>query len=380
MRGLKKAQRPKGTSDLLPEKLEKWHFLEKNAQEVFAKYHFFEIRTPLFEHYEVFARTVGESSDIISKEMYDFYDKGNRHIALRPEGTASIVRAFVENKLFAPEHQKPYKVYYMGPMFRYERPQAGRFRQFHQLGAEAFGCDSPAIDVEIIVMLIDFLKCLKLKKLKLVVNSLGDKESRASYKKALISFLEPYAEKLSPDSKLRLHENPLRVLDSKDKKDQTIVANAPSILDYLNEESNQYFKAVTSMLDELEIFYEVNPNMVRGLDYYNHIIFEVMGEAFDKVQTTIAAGGRYNDLVEYFNGPQTSGVGFGIGIERLLLTMDAEKINIPAKKSLDVYVVTVGEKIDLESLKLMQAIRKAGYSIDRDFLNRKVKAQFKAAD
>ncbi|MDR1521498.1 MAG: histidine--tRNA ligase [Streptococcaceae bacterium] len=380
MEELKKIQRPKGTSDLLPEKLEKWHFLEKKAREVFEKYQFFEIRTPLFEYYEVFARTVGDSSDILSKEMYDFYDKGNRHIALRPEGTASIVRAFVENKLFAPEHKKPYKVYYIGPMFRYERPQAGRLRQFHQLGVEAFASDNPAADVETIAMLIDFLKSLGLKQIKLVVNSLGDKKDCTSYKKALISFLEPYKNELSYDSLRRLHKNPLRVLDSKDKKDQKIVANAPLILDYLNKESKQYFKTVTRMLDALKISYEINPNMVRGLDYYNHTIFEVMSYAFNGGQATIAAGGRYNELVEYFDGPKISGVGFSIGIERLLLTMKTEEITAPAKKKLDVYIVTIGEKANFESLKLLQVARYAGYSADRDFLNRKAKAQFKTAD
>ncbi|MDR0690945.1 MAG: histidine--tRNA ligase [Streptococcaceae bacterium] len=377
---LKKVQRPKGTSDLLPEELERWHFLEKRAREVFERYQFSEIRTPLFEHYEVFARTVGNSSDIVVKEMYDFYDKGERHIALRPEGTASIVRAFVENKLFGPEHRKPYKVYYMGPMFRYERPQAGRLRQFHQLGVEVFGSDNPATDVEIIAMLMDFFQFLGLKKIKLVINSLGDKEIRVSYREALISFLEQHASNLSQDSQRRLHENPLRVLDSKNKKDKEIVAGAPSILDYLNEESSQYFKTVTQMLDKLEIAYEVDPNMVRGLDYYNHTIFEVMSSVFDGAQTTIAAGGRYNELVEYFGGPETPGIGFGIGCERLLLTMDAEKIVIPAKKPLDVYIVTMGEETNLESLKLVQAIRQAGYSVERDFLNRKAKAQFKTAD
>ncbi|MDR0614591.1 MAG: histidine--tRNA ligase [Lactobacillales bacterium] len=377
---LKKVQRPKGASDLLPEELKKWQYLEQTAREVFEKYQFFELRTPLFEHYEVFARTVGGTSDIVSKEMYDFYDKGDRHIALRPEGTAGVVRAFVENKLFGPEHKKPYKVYYMGPMFRYERPQAGRMRQFHQLGVEAFGSDNPAVDVETIAMLMDFLKRLGLKHTKLVINSLGDKESRASYRKALIAFLEPQMEKLSENSRRRLHENPLRVLDSKDKKDQKIVASAPSILEYLNEESRQYFATVTNMLEELEIPYEIDSNMVRGLDYYNHTIFELMSDKINGAQTTIAAGGRYNNLVEYFGGPETPGVGFGIGVERLLLTMDAEEVDLPVKKTLDVYIVTVGEEANLKSLKLVQAIRQAGYSANRDFLRRKAKAQFKTAD
>ncbi|MDR3156334.1 MAG: histidine--tRNA ligase [Lactobacillales bacterium] len=380
MRKSKRVQRPKGTNDLLIDEIKNWQYLEKIAQEVFKIYQFFEIRTPLFEHYEVFSRAVGDTSDIVSKEMYDFYDKGERHIALRPEGTAGVVRAFVENKLFGPEYGKPYKVYYLGPMFRYERPQAGRLRQFYQLGVEAFGSKNPATDVEIIAMLMQFFDRLELKKNRLVINSLGDKESREVYRKALIEFLELKMEQLSEDSKHRLYKNPLRVLDSKDERDKKVVADAPSILDYLNEESMQHFSKVKSMLGALEIPYEIDHRMVRGLDYYNHTIFEVMNDAILGVQTTIAAGGRYDGLVEYFGGPATPGFGFAIGVERLLMTLAAEGVELPSKSPIDVYVVSIGDVADEQSLKIVQDIRKAGFSTEQDFLGRKAKAQFKAAD
>jgi len=372
-------QKPKGTNDCLPSTVREWQYLESVAREVFEEYQFREIRTPIFENYEIFARAVGETSDIVSKEMYDFYDKGERHISLRPEGTASVVRAFVENKLFAPEINKPYKVYYLGPMFRYERPQSGRMRQFHQIGVEAFDSENPAIDAETIVMLMELFKRLGLKNLRLVINSLGDAESRLAYRAALVEFFKPHFEQLSDDSRRRLYENPLRVLDSKDVKDQEIIANAPSILEYLNEESRNFFENVQKSLKTVGIFYEIDPNMVRGLDYYNHTIFEVMSDSLGGAKTTIAGGGRYDGLVEYFGGPKTPSFGFAFGIERLLMVLAAEKIQIPQEAPLDVYVVVFGDEANLASLPIVQAIRKAGFSVDRDFSNRKAKAQFKTA-
>jgi len=255
-------QRPKGTADILPGVSEKWQFIEETARLLFSDYQFHEIRTPLFEHYEVISRSVGDTTDIVSKEMYDFYDKGDRHITLRPEGTAPIVRAFIENKLFGPEFQKPYKTYYIGPMFRYERPQAGRMRQFHQLGVEVFGSSNPAIDAETMAMALDYFKQLGIQHTKLVINSLGDKESRSRYRQALLDYLEPLFEELSQDSKNRYQNNPLRVLDSKDPKDQKVVEQAPSILDYLSQESAEHFTTVKAMLDALEIDYVVDHTMV----------------------------------------------------------------------------------------------------------------------
>lgn len=374
-------QKPKGTNDILPGESHKWQFLEETARLLFNDYRFSEIRTPLFEHFEVISRSVGDTTDIVTKEMYDFYDKGDRHITLRPEGTAPIVRSFVENKLFGPEYPKPYKMYYIEPMFRYERPQAGRLRQFHQIGVEVFGSENPATDVETIAMALDYFNQLGIKDLTLVINSLGDKESRLAYRQALIDFLEPHFEDLSEDSKRRLHENPLRVLDSKDEKDKAIVKDAPKILDYLNETSSTHFEAVKNYLDALNIDYVIDTNMVRGLDYYNHTIFEIMSNAkgFHGVQTTVCAGGRYVGLVEEMGGPQTPAFGFGMGMERLLITLEAEDIQLPDKMPLDAYVVALGETTNLEALKLVQAIRQKGYSADRDYLNRKAKGQFKTA-
>lgn len=376
-----KYQRPKGTNDILPGESEKWQFVEETARLLFKDYQFDEIRTPLFEHIEVISRSVGDTSDIVTKEMYDFYDKGDRHITLRPEGTAPIVRSFVENKLYGPEFPKPYKVYYTGPMFRYERPQKGRLRQFHQIGVECFGSKNPATDVEIMAMALAFFEQLGISDLRLVINTLGDSETRVSYRQALIEYLTPFEEQLSADSKRRLHENPLRVLDSKDKKDKEIVANAPQILDYLTTESKTHFETVTAMLDALGIVYEVDSNMVRGLDYYTHTIFEIMHDS-DALgtQSTICAGGRYDNLIEEFGGESTPGFGFGIGIERVLLTLDSEGIKLPTIDTIDAYVVHLGDETNVEALKLVQAIRNAGFSADRDYMGRKAKAQFKSAD
>ncbi|WP_442760476.1 histidine--tRNA ligase [Enterococcus italicus] len=376
-----KYQRPKGTNDILPGESEKWQFVEETARLLFKDYQFDEIRTPLFEHIEVISRSVGDTSDIVTKEMYDFYDKGDRHITLRPEGTAPIVRSFVENKLYGPEFPKPYKVYYTGPMFRYERPQKGRLRQFHQIGVECFGSKNPATDVEIMAMALAFFEQLGISDLRLVINTLGDSETRVSYRQALIEYLTPFEEQLSADSKRRLHENPLRVLDSKDKKDKEIVANAPQILDYLTTESKTHFETVIAMLDVLGIVYEVDSNMVRGLDYYTHTIFEIMHDS-DALgtQSTICAGGRYDNLIEEFGGESTPGFGFGIGIERVLLTLDSEGIELPTIDTIDAYVVHLGEETNVEALKLVQAIRNAGFSADRDYMGRKAKAQFKSAD
>ncbi len=327
-----KLQKPKGTQDLLPQDSAKWQYVENFTRSIFKQYNYAEIRTPIFEHYEVISRSVGDTTDIVTKEMYDFYDKGERHITLRPEGTAPVVRSYVENKLFAPEVQKPAKFYYMGPMFRYERPQAGRLRQFHQIGVECFGSNNPATDVETIAMAYHFFEELGIKDIRLHLNSLGNPESRAAYRQALIDYLTPLKEQLSKDSQRRLEENPLRVLDSKEKEDKVAVENAPSILDYLDEESTVHFEAVRSMLDNLGITYTIDTNMVRGLDYYNHTIFEFMTEVGGN-DLTICAGGRYDGLVTYFGGPETPAFGFGMGIERLILVLESKassSLSIPS--------------------------------------------------
>ncbi len=374
-----KLQKPKGTQDILPQESLRWQYVEQFARETFQKYHYGEIRTPMFEHYEVISRSVGDSTDIVTKEMYDFYDKGERHITLRPEGTAPVVRSYVENKLFAPEVQKPVKVFYIGSMFRYERPQAGRLREFHQLGAECFGSSNPATDVETMAMAYQLFRDLGIKDVTLHLNSLGNSASRAAYRQALIDYLTPMKEKLSKDSQRRLEENPLRVLDSKEKEDKAAVENAPSILDYLDQESQEHFEAVKEMLETLKIPYVIDTNMVRGLDYYNHTIFEFITK-IDRSELTICAGGRYDGLVDYFGGPETPGFGFGLGLERLLLILDKQGIDLPVDRSLDVYVAVLGEAANAPALEIVQALRQQGFSAERDYLNRKLKAQFKSAD
>lgn len=374
-----KLQKPKGTQDILPADSAKWQYVENVARETFKKYNYGEIRTPMFEHYEVISRSVGDTTDIVTKEMYDFHDKGDRHITLRPEGTAPVVRSYVENKLFAPEVQKPVKVYYIGSMFRYERPQAGRLREFHQLGVECFGSKNPATDVETIAMAYQLFNTLGIKDVTLHLNSLGNTESRLAYRQALIDYLTPMRESLSKDSQRRLDENPLRVLDSKEKEDKVAVENAPSILDYLDEESQAHFDEVRTMLDSLNIPYVIDTSMVRGLDYYNHTIFEFI-TTIDKSELTICAGGRYDSLVEYFGGPETAGFGFGLGLERLLLVLDKQGIELPVEESLDVYIAVLGSGANGKALELVQAIRYQGFKAERDYLGRKIKAQFKSAD
>ena len=374
-----KLQKPKGTQDILPADSAKWQYVENVARETFKKYNYGEIRTPMFEHYEVISRSVGDTTDIVTKEMYDFHDKGDRHITLRPEGTAPVVRSYVENKLFAPEVQKPVKVYYIGSMFRYERPQAGRLREFHQLGVECFGSKNPATDVETIAMAYQLFNTLGIKDVTLHLNSLGNTESRLAYRQALIDYLTPMRESLSKDSQRRLDENPLRVLDSKEKEDKVAVENAPSILDYLDEESQAHFDEVRAMLDSLNIPYVIDTNMVRGLDYYNHTIFEFI-TTIDKSELTICAGGRYDSLVEYFGGPETAGFGFGLGLERLLLVLDKQGIELPVEENLDVYIAVLGSGANGKALELVQAIRYQGFKAERDYLGRKIKAQFKSAD
>lgn len=371
-------QRPKGTADILPGQSALWQRVEGIAKQVMENYRYREIRTPLFESYDVFARSSGETSDVVSKEMYTFEDKGGRQMALRPEGTAGVVRAYVENKLYGPDHQKPYKVYYMGPMYRYERPQSGRQREFHQIGVEAFGVDSPALDAEVIALAKDLLEALGAKQLKFAINTLGDPESRAAYHKALVDFLTPFKDQLSEDSKVRLEKNPLRILDSKDKGDQAIVADAPKILDYLTPAATSHFEAVQADLKELGINYEIDADMVRGLDYYNHTIFEVMSNdaVFGGGYTTVLAGGRYNGLVEELGGPETPGVGFAMGVERAMLLLAGQTV----EESLPVYIVTIDEAAQGPALRLAHALRQQGIEVDMDFQDRKPKAQFKSAN
>jgi histidyl-tRNA synthetase len=371
---------PKGTQDILPGQTEKWQKVEKVIRELCNVYRYNEIRTPMFESTELFQRGVGDTTDIVQKEMYTFEDKGGRSLTLRPEGTASSVRAYVEHKMFGNADQ-PVKLYYTGPMFRYERQQAGRYRQFVQFGVEAIGSKDPAIDAEVMALAMDVYKTLGLTELKLVINSLGDKETRDAHRDALIKHFEPVVGELCADCQSRLQKNPLRILDCKVDAKHEAMATAPALTNYLTEDSATYFEQVKSYLDVLEIPYEVDPNLVRGLDYYNHTAFEIMitGDGFGSI-TTLCGGGRYNGLVEDIGGPESPGIGFAMSIERLLLALEAKGIELETENKLDMYVVAMNDEAKVKAVELVAKFRKAGITAEMDYLNRKMKAQMKAAD
>lgn len=371
---------PRGTQDILPGTVEKWQYIENRIKDLCDRFQYNEIRTPIFEHTELFLRSVGDTTDIVTKEMYTFEDRGERSLTLRPEGTASVVRSFVENKMFGLPSQ-PVKLFYLGQMFRYERPQAGRFRQFVQFGVEAIGSKDPAIDAEVMALAYSVYESLGLSKLKLVVNSLGDKESRLAHREALMGHFSPSIGEFCKDCQSRLEKNPMRILDCKKDHDHPLMKSAPSILEYLNEESKQYFEKVQAYLTALNIPYVVDSNLVRGLDYYNHTAFEIMSEAegFGAI-TTLCGGGRYNGLTEELGGPEAPGIGFAMSLERLLAALQAEGIELPIEKKIDCYLVTLGEEAKDYSVGLLNELRKAGFSAERDYLDRKVKGQFKAAD
>ncbi len=375
-----KMKAPRGTVDLLPEDTRKWQYVENLLKELCQLYNYEEIRTPVFEHTEVFQRGVGDTTDIVQKEMYTFEDRGGRSITLRPEGTAGVVRAYIENKLYGSLTQ-PTKLYYFAQMFRYERPQHGRMRQLNQFGVEVLGSADPSVDAEVIALAMTAYKKLGLKSIKFFINSLGDTESRQAHRKALIEHFKPHIDELCDDCKNRLENNPLRILDCKKDRDHEAMKTSPSVLDYLNDESRDYFEKVKAYLDAMDIPYTVDPTLVRGLDYYNHTAFEIMSEAegFGAI-TTLLGGGRYNGLVEQLGGPSTPGIGFGMGLERLMLALEAENITLPVDKKLDLFFVTIGDNVQNKAVQLVQQLRLEGISVDKDYQGRKIKAQLKAAD
>ncbi|RYM05258.1 histidine--tRNA ligase [Sporolactobacillus sp. THM7-7] len=371
-------QIPRGTYDVLPEESGVWQKIEETAREVCSLFNYKEMRTPIFESTDLFQRGVGDTTDIVQKEMYNFKDRGDRDLTLRPEGTASFVRAYVEHKMFGLPSQ-PQKLYYIGPMFRYERPQSGRTRQFTQFGVEALGSDDPSIDAEVIALAITFYRKLGLKKLKLVLNSLGDPESRAAYRQALIAHFKPSIHEFCDDCQSRLEKNPLRILDCKEDHDHPLMGTAPSILDFLTDASKDYFEKVKVTLDEMGIPYELDPTLVRGLDYYNHTTFEIMGASRGAI-STLTGGGRYNGLVRDLGGPETPGVGFALSIERLLIALETEEVALNQETALDCFIAAIGEPAHRKAPVLLQELRGAGIRADKDYMNRKVKAQFRQAD
>ncbi|OEL02203.1 histidine--tRNA ligase [Staphylococcus casei] len=372
---------PRGTQDILPEETKKWRYIESKLNELMKLYNYQEIRTPIFESTELFARGVGGSTDVVQKEMYTFKDKGDRSITLRPEGTAAVVRSYIENKMQGLPNQ-PIKLYYTGPMFRYERKQKGRYRQFTQFGVEAIGAENPGIDAEVLAMAMHIYQSFGLKHLKLVINSIGDMNSRKEYNDALVKHFEPVIGDFCSDCQNRLHSNPMRILDCKVDKDKEAIKTAPQITDYLNEASKAYFDEVKQHLDDLGIPYVVDPNLVRGLDYYTHTAFELMMDNpnYDGAITTLCGGGRYNGLLELLDGPNQTGIGFALSIERLLLALNEEEIELDIDNEFDLFVVTMGDAADRYAIKLLNDLRKNGIKADKDYMSRKVKGQMKQAD
>ena len=368
---------PKGTKDMLPEEAYKWHFVENTAREVAALYGFKEIRTPIFEHTELFLRGVGETTDIVTKEMYTFEDKGNRSITLKPEGTAGVVRSYIENAL--DQVVLPMKAYYISPIFRYERPQNGRLREHHQFGVEMFGADAPEADGEIISLANTLLRRLGLTSLKLYINSIGCPECRKKYNEAFMNYIGSNLDKMCNQCKERFNKNPLRILDCKEEGCKAITANAPKVTDYLCEDCAAHFEGVKKNLELRGIEYEVNPQIVRGLDYYTRTVFEFVSTDIG-AQGTVCGGGRYNGLVAQLGGKDTPAVGFGCGLERLLLVLENTNGLNAEKETPYLYIATMGEKAKEKAIDLVEKLRANGVSAETDLMNKSVKAQMKYAN
>lgn len=362
---------------MLPAEAYKWHYVENIARKTAGNFGFKEIRTPIFEHTELFLRGVGETTDIVNKEMYTFIDKGNRSITLRPEGTAGVARSFIENGLS--QNGLPLKVYYIAPVFRYEKPQNGRLREHHQFGVEMFGSETPKADAEVISLAYSFLKNVGLSALSLNINSIGCKTCRAEYNKALKEYIGANLDGMCETCKSRFEKNPLRILDCKEEKCKRITAGAPRIIDYLCDDCKAHFEGVQEELTALDISFNVNPGIVRGLDYYTRTVFEFISNDIG-AQGTVCGGGRYNHLVEEVGGHPTPAAGFGLGLERLLLVLEnTGKLNAVEPKT-DVYIAPLGENASKKALSITNGLRTAGLSAETDLMNRSLKAQMKYAD
>ena len=372
-------QKPKGTMDLYGDSGRNFIYLQNLINDLCEKYNYEYIKVPMFEASELFHRGVGETTDIVTKETYDFVDRGNRNMTLRPEGTAGVIRSFIENKMYASPNQ-PVKLYYIGSNFRYERPQSGRLREHTQFGVEVLGTDDEMVDAEIISIAVNLFKIIGLKEVVVKINSLGDTESRENYKEALINHFKPRIDELCDDCILRLEKNPLRVLDCKIDASHELMKTAPKTIDYLNSMSKERFSKVQDYLDALEIEYVVDTNLVRGLDYYSHTVFEIQAsiEGFGS-QNTICGGGRYNNLVESLDGPSTPGMGFGMGLERLLLALEKEQINLTSEERLDLYIANISSERE-EVFAIVESLRLSGFRVETDYLNKNLKGQFKSIE
>lgn len=367
----------KGTLDLLPKESCKTQYIEAAVREIAENYGFLEMRTPVFEHTELFQRSVGETTDVVQKEMYTFEDKGGRSITLRPEGTAGAARAFLEHGLF--NDALPQKIYYLTSCYRYEKPQAGRLREFHQFGVESFGAGTPAADAEIISLAHAVFRYLGVQNLTLEINSIGCPECRKKFQEALKAYFESYREQLCDTCKSRLERNPMRILDCKSPVCSEIAAGAPKILDYLCDDCRAHFDAVQKYLQAMDIAFTVNPAIVRGLDYYTRTVFEFVSSEIG-AQGTVCGGGRYDGLLEELGGKPMPACGFGMGIERLLLLMEAQGVPFPEPKKCDIYLVSMGEEAGLKAAALAEQLREEGLSAQFDTVGRGLKAQMKYAD
>lgn len=368
---------PRGTFDILPEESYKWQYVTEIFRKISDNYNYREIVTPIFEVEELFERSVGDSTDIVQKEMYRFKDRKGRLLALRPEGTAPVVRSFVENNLDKKDNSS--KLYYLGPMFRYDRPQKGRYRQFYQYGIENIGSNDPYIDAEVIAVGYDFLKKLGLKNFVLEINSIGCKNCTKIYDNALVNYFTPFLDSLCPDCKTRIRKNPKRLLDCKVPGCKKITQNAPSMLDYLDEECKQDFEQVQNYLNILEIPFKINPRIVRGLDYYNKTAFEFINNNLG-AQDALLGGGRYDGLIEQFGGKDIPGIGFAGGFERLIFSMENENLSFGKQQTPDVFFVTLGEEAKRVGISLIAKVRKAEVSAENAPDKESLKAQMKAAD
>lgn len=367
---------PKGTKDVLPADSYKWQYVEEKARQVARLYGLREIRTPVFEYTELFSRGVGETTDVVTKEMYTFLDKGNRSVTLKPEGTAGVARSFIENGLYGTP--MPLKMYYIIPAFRYERPQAGRLREFHQFGAEVYGSAAPDTDAEVIALAHDFIASLGLKA-KLRINSIGCKKCRKAFNDALKEYFRPRLGEMCPDCRARFDKNPMRMLDCKVPACKAIAAGAPTILDYLCDDCKEHFAAVQKYLQIAGIPYEIDPGIVRGLDYYTRTVFEFVSEEIG-AQGTVLGGGRYDGLIEEIGGPSTPAVGFAAGLERLLLLMEKSGASFPAAPAPVVYIAGMDAACREKAFQIAAALRRAGVPCEVDHMERSLKAQFKYAD
>lgn len=368
---------PKGTKDLLPAQVYKWHYVESKFAEICKTYGFKEIRTPMFEHTEVFARGIGDTTDVVQKEMYTFNDHGNRSITLKPEGTSGAVRAFIEHKQYA--EVQPTKYYYNTDCFRYEKPQSGRLRNFHQFGIEVFGTSKMLADAEVICLGNDFLNSLGITQIELRINSVGCPECRKKHREALKEFLKPRYEELCNTCKDRFDRNPMRILDCKSEVCQELVKDAPRMLDYLCDDCTSAFEELKTNLTAMDIAYTVDPNIVRGLDYYTKTAFEFVTTSIG-AQGTVCGGGRYDHLIEELGGPPIPGVGFGLGIERLIMLMEANGIEFPEEEQVNVFIAVMGERAKNFGIKLCRDLRLKGVIAEMDTLARNIKGQFKYAD